>query len=85
MRVEELGWGDSGYIPSGFGHYIESIGDEDAKVLFGFNSGTHQSISATEWLGRNPTQLLATNFQVPESVIDKLVLGNQFIRKGNKT
>jgi oxalate decarboxylase len=85
MRIEELGWGDSGYIPSGYGHYIESMGDEPARVLFGFNSGTHKSVSASEWLGRNTTQLLATNFGVPESVIKKLVLGNQFVRKGNKT
>ena len=85
MRIEELGWGDSGYIPSGYGHYIESIGDEDAQVLFGFNSGTHQSIGASEWFGRNSTQLLATNFGVPESVIEKLILENQFVRKGTKT
>jgi len=84
MRIEELAPGDSGYIPSGYGHYIESIGGEDAQMLFGFNSGTHQSISASEWLGRNPTQLVATNFGVPESVIEKLVLGNQFVRKGSK-
>ena len=77
--------GDSGYIPSGYGHYIESIGDEDAQILFGFNSGTHQSISASEWFGRNSTQLLATNFGVPEPVIEKLVLENQFVRKGTKT
>jgi len=54
---------DSAYIPSGYGHYIESIGDEDALVLFGFNSGIHQSINASERFGRNSTQLLATNFR----------------------
>jgi oxalate decarboxylase len=79
-RIEELREGDSAYVPSGYGHHIENIGDSEAKILFGFNSGYHHSVSASEWFGKNSTQLLATNFGVPESTFGKIILGNKFIR-----
>jgi oxalate decarboxylase len=48
--------------------YIESVGSEDLEVLLAFNNGTYESIALTAWMAGNPPQLLATNFQVPESV-----------------
>jgi oxalate decarboxylase len=67
-RTEEFGPGDVGYVPQGYGHYIESIGSEDLEVLLALNNGTYESISLTAWMAGNPVQLLATNFQVPETV-----------------
>ena len=66
--------------PSGYGHRIENIGDSEAKILFGFNSGYHHSVSASERFGKNSTQLLATNFGVPDSTFAKMAIGNKFIR-----
>jgi len=79
-RIEDLIVGDSAYIPSGYGHHIENTGDTDATMLFGFNSGFHHSVSASDWFGKNSTQLLATNFGVPESTFSKMTFGNKFIR-----
>jgi oxalate decarboxylase len=68
--------GDVGYVPQGSGHYIENTGDDTCEVLITFNSGHYQEIGLTDWLASNPSQLVATNFGVPES------LAEHFPRKG---
>jgi oxalate decarboxylase len=66
-RTDEFQAGDVGYVPQGYGHYLENVGTEDLEILLVFNSGLYQSISITAWLGSNPPELLATNFGVPVS------------------
>src|SRR5262249_35877188 len=43
-KTLDFGPGDVGYVPRGFGHYVENIGEEDCRVLVLFNSGTYQEI-----------------------------------------
>ena len=38
-RTETLEKGDVGYIPQGYGHSIENVGDKPCRVLIGFNTG----------------------------------------------
>lgn len=64
--------GDVGYVPMGYGHYIESIGEEDCEMLAVFNSGEYQEISLSQWLSSNPAYLLETNFTVSPEVIEGL-------------
>jgi len=66
-RTDEFGPGDIGFIPAGYGHYIENIGNEDLVVVIAFNNGIYESISLTAWMASNTPQLLATNFEVNES------------------
>jgi len=68
VRTDQFGAGDVGYVPQGYGHYIENIGNEDLDVVVVFNNGTYESISLSAWLATNPPALLATNFGVPESI-----------------
>src|SRR5262245_51758562 len=56
-REEKLGKGDVGYIPQGFGHSIENIGSEKARVLIVFNSGHYQTIDLSQWIAGNPTDI----------------------------
>ena len=67
VRTDEFNAGDVGYVPQGYGHYIENIGTEDLELLIVLNNGTYQSISLTAWMAANPHLLLSTNFKVPES------------------
>jgi oxalate decarboxylase len=62
--------GDIGYVPQGSGHYIENTGDDICRVLITFNSGHYQEIGLTEWLASNPSQLVATNFRISESLAE---------------
>ncbi len=54
--------GDVGYIPQGFGHSIENVGAETARILIVFNSGHYQTIDLSQWIAGNPVDILATNF-----------------------
>ena len=65
-RTEEFGAGDVGYVPQGYGHYIENIGSEDVELVLALNNGIYESISITAWMAATPGQVLATNFGVPE-------------------
>ncbi|MDB6370943.1 cupin domain-containing protein [Photorhabdus bodei] len=51
-----------GYVPQGFGHYIENIGNDDLKVLVVLDNGIYQDISLSDWLTKTPSYLLADNF-----------------------
>ncbi len=66
-RTESFAAGDVGYVPMGYGHYIENTGGDDLEVLIVLNSGTYKSISLTAWMAANTPTLLATNFEVPAS------------------
>jgi oxalate decarboxylase len=66
-RMDEFAAGDVGYVPQGYGHYIENTGTDDLEVVIVLNNGTYESISLTAWMAANPKELLATNFHVPAS------------------
>jgi oxalate decarboxylase len=66
-RTDEFGAGDVGYVPQGYGHYIENTGSDELQLLAVFNNGTYEAISLTGWMAANSPLLLATNFKVPEA------------------
>jgi len=63
-RTDDFAAGDVGYVPQGYGHYIENTGQDFLEVLLVLNSGVYQSISITAWMAANTPELLATNFRV---------------------
>ena len=70
-RTETFEKGDVGYIPQGYGHSIENVGDGKCRVLIGFNSGVYEEIDLSEWIAGNPPDVLATNFGKPASLFEK--------------
>ncbi len=56
-RTEEFAAGDVGFVPQGFGHYVEAVGTEPLEMLILYNSGVYQEISLASWLGGNSAQL----------------------------
>ena len=79
VRLEEFNAGDVGYVPQGYGHYIENAGSEDLELLIVLNNGTYESISLANWIGANPHLLLATNFEVPESTFKDFLTRDRFM------
>jgi oxalate decarboxylase len=71
-RTEEFSPGDAGYVPQGFGHYIETVGNDPCRILSAFDSGDYQEIGLSTWLAANPVRLVADNFQLADAVVDKL-------------
>ncbi len=79
-RTEEFGPGDVGYVPQGYGHYIENASQtEDCETLIVLNSGNYQEISLSAWMNSNPPELLETNFGVSRRVLDLLNRKDTFI------
>jgi oxalate decarboxylase len=78
-RIETLEKGDVGYIPQGYGHSLENVGDKPCRVLIGFNSGVYEDIDLTEWMAANPPDVLATNFGQPASLFEKFPRKDVFI------
>jgi oxalate decarboxylase len=81
VRTEQFGAGDVGYVPQGYGHYIENTGTEDLEFVAVFNNGTYESISLSAWLAANPPALLATNFAVPLDTFADFPAGAVNIRR----
>ena len=71
--------GDVGYVPQGYGHYIENAGSADLELLIVLNNGTYESISLANWMGANPQLLLGTNFEVPDSTFKDFLTRDRFM------
>lgn len=80
-RTAEFKAGDVGYVPQGYGHYIECTGDKECQLLLAFNAGRYEEIALSEWLASNPAQLVATNFGIPEKLVDKFPKKRLFFTK----
>ncbi len=74
--------GDVGYAPMGYGHYIESTGDEPCRMLLAFNSGTYEEIGLSSWLAGNPRQVVATNLDLSDAAAADLPSDETFISPG---
>jgi len=84
-RMERLDAGDVGYIPQGYGHSIENIGEGPCRVLIGFNTGHYAATDLSTWMAGNPSDVLATNFGKPESLFRKFPTEPIFIADKNAT
>ncbi len=78
-RIETLEKGDVGYIPQGYGHSIENVGDKPCRVLVGFNTGVYATIDLSSWIAGNPADVLATNFSQPAALFEKFPHKDVFI------
>jgi oxalate decarboxylase len=79
VRTEDMNAGDVGYVPQGYGHYIENAGTEDLELLIVLNNGEYESISLSGWVAANPHLLLSTNFKVPESTFASFPTRERFM------
>lgn len=84
FRTELLEAGDVGFIPQGYGHSIENVGDKTCRILIGLNTGNYQAIDISTWIAGNPRDVLATNFGQPPELFDKFPKQRVFIAAGKK-
>ena len=78
-RVETLGKGDIAYIPQGYGHSIENIGDKPGRILIGLNTGNYQAIDLSQWMAGTPSYVLADHFGKPQAVFERFPKARVFI------
>lgn len=64
--------GDVGYVPVGYGHYVQNIGNETIWFLEAFKSDRFESISLSQMMAITPYQLIASNLNVNPEFLDAL-------------
>ena len=68
--IQDVGVGDLWFAPSGFPHSIQGLGPDGCEFLLVFNDGAFSEDNTfliTDWFAHTPKEVLAKNFQQPES------------------
>ena len=86
IAAEEFATGDAGYIPQGFGHYVENTGDTPSRVLIAFDSGEYQEIGLSTWLASNPNGSSPTTSRSSDALVEKMPDHRVFVarKKGDR-
>ncbi len=80
--VNDVTAGDLWLFPGGIPHSIQGLGPDGCKFLLVFNQGDFDEFSTfllTDWFHHTPREVLAKNFQVPESTFDNVPPKELFI------
>lgn len=67
----------------GYGHALEKVGSEPARILSVFDSGTYETVDVSQWIAGQPADVLAVNFGKPAATFDAFPKRDVFITKGS--
>jgi oxalate decarboxylase len=80
--VSDVNKGDLWLFPPGVPHSIQGLGPDGCKFLLVFDDGNFDEFHTfliTDWLAHTPKEVLAKNFNVPESTFDRVPKKELFI------
>jgi oxalate decarboxylase len=80
--VDDVHEGDLWLFPGGIPHSIQGLGPDGCKFLLVFKDGNFNEFGTfllTDWLHHTPKEVLAKNFDVPESTFAKVPPRELFI------
>ena len=80
--VSDVCKGDLWLFPPGVPHSIQGLGPDGCKFLLVFDDGNFDEFHTfliTDWLAHTPTEVLAKNFNCPQSTFDKVPKKELFI------
>src|ERR1700694_1228012 len=72
---DDVGEGDLWYFPAGIPHSIQGLADDGCEFLLVFDDGNfseEETFLLSDWLAHTPKTVLAKNFRVPESALDRV-------------
>jgi oxalate decarboxylase len=79
---DDVSEGEGWYFPAGIPHSIQGIGPEGCEFLLVFDNGNfdeNETFPLSEWLAHTPKEILAKNFNVPESVFERIPKNELYI------
>jgi oxalate decarboxylase len=79
---DDVNEGEGWYFPTGIPHSIQGLGDDGCEFLLVFDDGDFDENSTfllTDWLACTPKDILAKNFNVPESAFDRIPSHERYI------
>ena len=71
-RTFDFRAGDVGYVPFAYGHYIQNTGDTSLWFLEMFKSDRFADVSLNQWMALTPRELVQTNLNAGEELLDSL-------------
>jgi oxalate decarboxylase len=71
FSVQDILPGQIGFIPQGYGHYIENVGAEDMRWVLVFNNTYPNDIGISTTFGGMPTHTFTDTFGLPEDALAK--------------
>ena len=80
--VDDVKEGDLWLFPGGVPHSIQGLGENGCQFLLVFNDGNFNEFETfllTDWLHHTPKEVLAKNFNAPESTFDNVPPRERFI------
>ena len=80
--VSDVTEGDLWLFPPGVPHSIQGLGPDGCRFLLAFNDGNFDEFHTfllTDWLNHTPPEVLAKNFNVPQSTFAKVPKKELFI------
>src|SRR5271170_6069726 len=81
-HVSDVNEGDLWIFPGGIPHSIQGLGPDGCRFLLVFDDGNFNEFETfllTDWMTHTPPEVLAKNFNVPESTFDKVPKKELFI------
>jgi oxalate decarboxylase len=83
-HVSDVNEGDLWIFPAGIPHSIQGLGPDGCRFLLVFDDGNFNEFETfllTDWLTHTPAEVLAKNFDVPESAFHNVPKKELFIFK----
>jgi oxalate decarboxylase len=80
--VDDVNAGDVWMFPGGIPHSIQGLGLDGCQFLLVFDDGNFNEFATfllTDWMHHTPREILAKNFNVPESTFDNVPTKELFI------
>ena len=75
----ECGPEDVAFTPQGFGHYVENIGDSEAKLMLVHNHAEFTTVNLSEWVAAGSTGVFASTLKMPLQAFDDVPEKRVFI------
>jgi oxalate decarboxylase len=75
----ECGLEDVSFTPQGFGHYVENIGDSEARLMLIHNHADFTTVNLSEWVAAGSTGVFASTLKMPASAFNDAPTKKVFI------
>jgi oxalate decarboxylase/phosphoglucose isomerase-like protein (cupin superfamily) len=75
----ECGVEDVAFTPQGFGHYVENIGDVEARLMLIHNHAEFTTVNLSEWVAAGSSAVFASTLNMPARAFDDAPTKKVFI------
>lgn len=72
---------DVAFVPQGFGHYVENVGDAKAKLMLVHNHAEFTTVNLSEWVAGGSAAVFASTLNMPITALDDAPKDRVFIGK----